>query len=94
MNATPRTDAQAGWVLDSTPVHAQGFEQDPDGSYVPADFARKLERELMEVTQRANRTMRAYLCNQDIPEADAEAEANRVYPLANTQSSATPNHGH
>lgn len=45
MNDTPQTDAQAGWVLDSTPVHAQGFEKDPDGSYVAADFARQLERE-------------------------------------------------
>ena len=45
MSDTPRTDSQAGWVLDSTPVHAQGFELDVNGSYVPANFARELERE-------------------------------------------------
>jgi hypothetical protein len=45
MNHTPRTDSQAGWVLDSTAVHPQGFELSPDGAYVSADFARELERE-------------------------------------------------
>ena len=43
-----------------------------------------LEKALAELTERANRGHRAYLCYQGIPEADAEREANRVFPgLAN-----------
>ena len=45
MSDTPRTDANAGFVLDSTPVHCQSFEPTSDGSYVRVEFVRELERE-------------------------------------------------
>lgn len=53
----------------------------PMREYAIIEHAQNLERELIVTTERANRTVRAYLCNQGMPEADAEAEANRVYPL-------------
>ncbi len=37
----PRTDAETCFPQD------QGVFKDPDGTYVPADFARMLERELI-----------------------------------------------
>lgn len=40
----------------------------------------RLRKENHTLTERANRGHRAYLCNQGIPEADAEREANRVFP--------------
>lgn len=46
-----------------------------------AKLARELECELTSITERANRGHRAYLCNQGIPEVDAEREANRVFPV-------------
>ena len=52
MKDTPRTDCNAGYVLDSTEFHCQSFEHESDGSYVNADFARELERELNAANQR------------------------------------------
>lgn len=54
MSDTPRTDAHAGFVLDSTPVHCQSFDPTPDGTYVPVDFARELERECARLQKELN----------------------------------------
>lgn len=43
---TPRTDAASGFAIDANDEWAQSFEKDPTGAYVPADFARTLEREV------------------------------------------------
>lgn len=44
---TPRTDAEAGDVLDANEEYSQDFKKSIDGSYVPSDFSRTLERELI-----------------------------------------------
>lgn len=61
---TPETDAQAGFILDSNEEYPQGFQLCSTGSYVPADFARKLERAI--ATLRAERDA-------------ARAEVDRVF---------------
>jgi hypothetical protein len=45
---TPRTDAEAGNILDASPEWSQTFDSDKDGDYVRSDFARRLERELVQ----------------------------------------------
>lgn len=46
MSDTPRTDGVCGVILDANEKWAQSFDRSVDGGYVPADFARGLEREL------------------------------------------------
>lgn len=45
---TPRTDAESGYILDANEEYSQEFKKSRDGEYVPADFARQLERELAD----------------------------------------------
>lgn len=43
---TYKTHGEAGFVLDGTAFHAQGFERSVDGPYVPTSFALALEERL------------------------------------------------
>ena len=52
--STPRTDAQAGWAIANQYGQSTGSELlgAPDGVFVHAVFARRLERELAEAKSR------------------------------------------
>lgn len=70
MKNTPFTDAQAGFVLDSTIFRPQGFELNPGGPYVCAEFARDLEEQNAELRRLLGKSLYyvqkyAQLCRQD-----------------------------
>ncbi len=58
---TPETDAAAGNILDANEEWAQTFDQCESGTYVPADFARKLERERDELRE----TLEEWRCHNE-----------------------------
>jgi hypothetical protein len=48
MSDTPRTDAEAFFVLDANEMFPREHNHEPDGTYVSSGFARSLERQLAE----------------------------------------------
>lgn len=68
LTPTPRTDAAAGFVQDANEEYPQCFLQCPDGTYVPVEVARQMERELATVTRRLERVMEHYECKMNIRE--------------------------
>jgi hypothetical protein len=74
---TPLTDAASGFVLDANDHYTQAFEAHPDGTYVPADFARELECQLAE-SRRETERLAALVFEQ----AKELAESKRLHKEA------------
>jgi hypothetical protein len=86
-NDTPRTNANAVWPASND----DSDRESPDGSHVPVDFARELERENARLREALNRVASQAVCaGMDGPDGDSVMLIN-CFDIAEEALSGLPN---